>query len=58
LIISTLFHFPLALIAFLKTQICTSGPNPSTYIGYSNTFIDSGGVIEVNAKIPTKVRSA
>ncbi len=55
--ISTLFHFPFALITFLQNQICTSGSNPSTYIGYSNTFFDSGGVIEVSVKIVTKVRS-
>jgi hypothetical protein len=55
--ISTLFHFPLALIAFLKTQICTSRSNPITYIGYSITFFVSGGVIKVSAKIATKVGS-
>jgi hypothetical protein len=55
--ISTLFHFPLALIAFLKTQICTSRSNPITYLRYSNTFFVIGGVIKVSAKIATKVGS-
>jgi hypothetical protein len=55
--ISTLFHFPLALIAFLKTQICTSRSNPITYLGYSNTFFVTRGVIKVSAKIATKVGS-
>jgi len=55
--ISTLFHFPLALTAFLKTQICTSRSNPIIYLGYSNTYFVIGGVIKVSGKIATKVGS-